>query len=105
MVNSKEKLNPEGLEVQISDPREELLKRFDKLFVLVIGAMLIGFISMLFMVIGIVVDTWRFNSTIYKEVLEQNAVRDVMKKNSSEYEEIIKRLEVIDKGTTNQIQK
>ncbi len=53
--------------IKIPDPVEELNKRFDRFFYLVVGAMLIGFISLLFMVAGIVIETWRFNSTFYKE--------------------------------------
>lgn len=55
------------LKVRIPDPLEEYSKRFDRLFYLVIGAMLIGFISLLFMVVGIVIDSWRFSSSVYKE--------------------------------------
>ncbi len=53
--------------VSIPDPYEDLSKRSDRLFYLVIGAMLIGFLSLLFMVAGIVIDSWRFSSSAYKE--------------------------------------
>ena len=53
--------------IDIDDPLEKVKKRFDLLLYLVVGAMLIGFISLLFMVAGMVIETWRFNSAVYKE--------------------------------------
>lgn len=65
------------LKVEITNPSEELIKRFDRLFFLIIGAILIGFISMLFMVTGIVIDAWRFNTSVYKEMQQGNVVNSL----------------------------
>lgn len=57
--------------IQIQDPKdlvEVFTKHFSWLFGLVIGAMLIGFITMLFMVAGLVVETWRFNTQVYDKL-------------------------------------
>jgi hypothetical protein len=58
--------------IEIPDLPAEFMKRFDKLFILVIGAMLIGFITLLVMVAGMVIDTWRFDSSVYKETQQNN---------------------------------
>lgn len=81
MTNQKPK-------VEISDPIEEFMKRFDRLFYLVIGAMLIGFISLLFMVAGIVIETWRFNSSVYKES-EQLKLQEENIKNTVEQQKLM----------------
>ena len=56
----------DDFKIKFTDP-EDFVRRFDRLFYLIIGAILVGFLSLLFMVAGIVVDSWRFNSSIYKE--------------------------------------
>jgi len=91
----------EDLKVKIPDPSEEFMKRLDKLFFLVIGAMLIGFISLLFMVAGIVIETWRFNSSVYKESQQLKLQEDNVK-NTADYEKSI--LEIL-KNINNKITK
>ena len=49
------------------DPWERFQKQFSWMFVLIIGAMLIGFITMLFMVAQLVIEASRFNSVLYQE--------------------------------------
>lgn len=51
------------------DPWERFQKQFSWLFALVIGAMLIGFITMLFMVAQLVIDAVR-----YRDASSQNAM-------------------------------
>lgn len=53
--------------IKILDTLVGMTERSDRLLYLVVGAMLIGFISLLFMVAGIIIETWRFNSSVYKE--------------------------------------
>lgn len=77
----------EKLKFKILDPKE-LLERLDKVFVLIIGAMLIGFITMLFMVAGLVVEAWRFNSAAYKES-QQLKIQEENIKNTVEQQKII----------------
>lgn len=74
--------------IKIPDPLEELNKRFDKFFYLVVGAMLIGFISLLFMVAGIVIETWRFNSSVYKES-QQLRIQEENIKNTIEQQKMM----------------
>lgn len=91
--------------IKIFDPKE-LLGHFNKLFLLIIGAMLIGFITMLFMVAGIVIEAWRFNSTVYKEYSQSNLLevnksltetnkqnQELILKNQKEIEKLIKELD------------
>jgi hypothetical protein len=65
--------------VKAPDPNEEFSKRFDRLFYLVIGAMLIGFITLLFIVAGMVIETWRFNSYVYKESQQLRLQEEIIK--------------------------
>lgn len=81
-------MTKEEPKIKITDPLEEFSKRFDRLFYLVIGAMLIGFISLLFMVAGIVIETWRFNSSVYKESQQLN-IQEENIKNSVEQQKIM----------------
>ena len=74
--------------IKIPDLVEEFSKRFDRLFYLIIGAMLIGFISLLFMVAGIVIETWRFNSSVYKES-EQLKLQEESIKNTVEQQKLM----------------
>ena len=93
-----EKENPK---IQIPDPFEEFNKRTDRLFYLVIGAMLIGFLSLLFMVAGIVIDTWRFNSAVYKESQQLNLQAETIKNNIEGQKIIIDSLKSIQKDLEN----
>ncbi|MBI2607596.1 MAG: hypothetical protein HYW51_02105 [Candidatus Doudnabacteria bacterium] len=70
----------EDLKIKFNDP-EDFIKRFDRLFYFVVGAMLIGFLSLLFMVAGLVVDSWRFNSTVYKESKLLKLQEDIINQN------------------------
>lgn len=74
--------------IKITDPSEEFSKRFDRLFYLVIGAMLIGFISLLFMVAGLVIEAWRFNSAVYKES-QQLKIQEENIKNNVEQQKLM----------------
>ncbi len=59
--------------IEIQDPKdiiEEFRKQFTWLFTIVIGAMLamlIGFITMLFMVSTMLIDVWKFREDISNE--------------------------------------
>jgi len=58
-------------EIKIPDPFKDLWRQFSKqfnwFFTFIIGAMLIGFITMVIMVAQLVIDSARFNSTTNKE--------------------------------------
>lgn len=96
-VRNRNENQDEQTEVQIFDPKEftERLERFDKLFFLIIGAMLIGFLSLLFMVVGLVIDSWRFNSTIYKESKQLTMQEKLFESNVEQQKIIIQSLEEI----------
>ena len=83
--------------IKIPDPLEELNKRFDRFFYLVIGAMLIGFISLLFMVAGIVIETWRFNSSVYKESRQLKIQEENIKNTVEQQKMMINELQNIKK--------
>lgn len=74
--------------IKIPDLLEEFRKHFDNLFYLVIIAMLIGFVSLLFMVVGIVIETWRFNSTVSKES-QQLKIQEENIKNTVEQQKLM----------------
>lgn len=84
--------------IKIPDLLDEFSKRFDKLFYLVIGAMLIGFISLLFMVAGIVIETWRFNSSVYKESQQLKIQEENIKNTVEQQKVMIDELQNIRKG-------
>ncbi|MBU3999995.1 hypothetical protein KKG29_02335 [Patescibacteria group bacterium] len=90
-------MNKEEPKIKIPDPLEEFSKRFDRLFYLVIGAMLIGFISLLFMVAGIVIETWRFNSSVYKESQQLNIQEENIKNTVEQQKLMIEELKKINK--------
>jgi hypothetical protein len=60
MINEKPKY-------KIFDPVADIASKFDFYIKIVIGVLVVGFISMLLMVGGIVLDAWHFNSATYKE--------------------------------------
>jgi len=95
------------LQIKISDPyldsvkvvREEIgeiKKSFSWIMTFVIGALLIGFLTMLFMVAGLVVDSWRFHSTIYKEnkILDLNS--KIVNEGFNQQKDILDRLDKIE---------
>lgn len=97
----------EKLDIKIPDPYLESMKivqdqigdikkSFNWGLSFIVGVLVLGFLSLLFMVVGIVVDTWRFNSTIYKEnaTLELNS--KIIQNDFDKQQEIIKRLEKIE---------
>jgi hypothetical protein len=88
--------------IKIPDPIEEFGKHFDRLFYLVIGAMLIGFISLLFMVAGIVIETWRFNSSVYKESQQLKLQEENIKNTVEQQKLIIKILQELEKQSKPQ---
>jgi hypothetical protein len=51
----------------IFDPVADIANKFDFYIKIVIGILVVGFISMLLMVGGILLDAWHFNSATYKE--------------------------------------
>ena len=61
----------------VRDRLDGIQKSFSWIMTFVVGVLLIGFLTMLFMVAGIVVDAWRYNSSAYKE--NTNSLADQQK--------------------------
>lgn len=99
-------MSEETTKIKITDPTEkprfkildpkELLERLDKVFILVVGAMLIGFITMLFMVAGLAIDAWRFNSAIYKESQQLKVQGENIKNTVDQQKLMLKSLQKIE---------
>ena len=53
--------------IEIYDATTDIANKFDFYIKIVIGILVVGFISMLLMVGGIILDAWHFNSATYKE--------------------------------------
>lgn len=79
-----------------------MTERSDRLLYLVVGAMLIGFISLLFMVAGIIIETWRFNSSVYKESQQLKLQEENIRNTVEQQKLIIERLQEIINNTKKQ---
>ena len=83
--------DPKSLEVKINDPKDlwgEFTRQFNWFFGLVVGALLIGFITILFMVAQLMMEAYRFNSTFYRES-SQLKIQDELIQNTVEQQEQI----------------
>jgi len=89
-TNSTESGSPEAkpeLDVTIPDPTpvirelrravDALDKRLSTFFRYIIIAMGIGFLTLFVMVVGILVETWRFNSVQYKAYMREEVKKEV----------------------------
>ena len=65
-------MSKENLIIEILDPTSEALKKINKTIVGVILVLGIGFISLLIIVSGLVIDAWHFKSNSYRAVIEKN---------------------------------
>ncbi|MEK7459748.1 MAG: hypothetical protein AAB636_01630 [Patescibacteria group bacterium] len=81
---------------QILGQLRDIKKTFNYILTSVIVVLALGFITLLFMVATMMIDSWNFNSTIYKEnkVLEVNS--KIIQNNSNEQQDINKRLDKIE---------
>lgn len=84
-----------GIE-SIQDQLKNIKSTFNFTLTSVIVVLALGFITLLFMVATMMIDSWNFNSTIYKEnrVLELNS--KVIQNSFEQQQDIIKRLEKIE---------
>lgn len=91
-------------EVEIYDPVQGINQKFDLYIKIVVGVLMIGFAALLATVAGMVIDSWRFNSSIYKESQQiriqnefiQNTV-DLQIKTYDSLQNIEKKLELLEK--------
>jgi len=64
--------------ILFQSPAEQLIKRFDTLTTFVIGVLLVGFLTMLFMVGGLVIEAWRFHGDLYRDERTAQSQLDLM---------------------------
>ena len=72
----------------VGDQLSEIKKFFNWAITFIVGVLMIGFVTLLFMVAGMVVDAWRFNSSIYKES-QQFKLQEEYNKNIIEQQKMI----------------
>ena len=53
--------------INIYDPVADIAAKFDYYIKIVVGILLVAVLTMLFMVGGLLLDAWHFNSAVYKE--------------------------------------
>lgn len=92
--------NYDAPSIKIADIKE-ITKRSDTLLFLVIGAMLVGFASLLIMTAGIVIDTWRFNSSVYKESKSLQIQQEVIQQNLETQKSLTEKIEQLDQTIQN----
>jgi len=54
-------------QITFFDPQGEIAKKFDFYIKIVVGVLVVAVLTMLFMVAGVLLDAWHFNSAVYKE--------------------------------------
>lgn len=65
--------------IEIQDPKdfiEQFRKQFTWLFTIVIAAVLIGFITMLFMVATMLIDVWKFKQDVNNEIKNEQILNE-----------------------------
>ncbi len=56
--------------ISIPDPIHEAIGRINKAIWAIVAVLVIGFITMLLMVAGLVVDAWRYKTNSYEMLIE-----------------------------------
>ena len=88
--------------IQIGDPIHEILERINKTIWAIIAVLVMGFITLLIVVIGLVLDTWRVKTNSYEALVER--IRCEEKRFDSyktEHQEINTALKAIEKDIHN----
>lgn len=74
--------NPIEPKFGVFDPVGAINEKFDFYIKIVVGVLIVAMLTMLFMVGGLLLDAWHFNSTVYKEYSEKiNTLNDIQKTN------------------------
>lgn len=60
-------MSNEKLKIKIFDPKEDIAEKFDFYIKIVIAILVVSMLTMLFMVSGLLLDAWHFNSATYTE--------------------------------------
>lgn len=96
MANEKPK-------IRIFDPKSDIADKFDFYIKVVVGILLIAVLTMLFMVGGLLLEAFHFNSATYREYLNkmtsteitEKANQELLDQNKKNQELIIKQLEQV----------
>lgn len=84
--------------LEFQDPLLEALKRIDKMTWTIMTVLVIGFVTMLLMVIGLVLDAWRFKTNSYESLTETIKTQEkIINQNQIERDEIKNSLDNIQK--------
>lgn len=90
---------------KIEDPITEALNKIQKIIWAVISVLVLGFMTLLLMVVGLVIDAWRYRSNSYEATIEtirkQEQILETLQKQQKKLNENLKNLEIIN---NNQIQ-
>lgn len=94
-----------GPVIGISDPSGDFWDRFKSsfqwIFGLIVGAMLIGFITMLFMVAGLVVDAWNYRNTTAKDNRNFEVQSRLLEQSILQQEQMLLQLKQINEQIAN----
>lgn len=97
MANEKPK-------IKIFDPAADITAKFDYYIKIVIGILVVAVLTMLFMLGGILLDAWHFNSAVYKEYSEKMDILDTLQTSNERFLEETKQNQEIIIQQQKQIQ-
>lgn len=75
MANDKPK-------IKIDDPISAINSKFDLYIKFVVGVLIVAIITMIFMVATLIIDSFHFNSTTYKEYSEKIGTLNTLQKSN-----------------------
>jgi len=74
----------------------KLRESFNWIMTFVVGALLIGFLTLLFAVAAIIIDAWRFNSTAYEESMQVKFQAENIKNSIEQQKTILEKMSSIE---------
>ncbi|MFH0814493.1 MAG: hypothetical protein V1902_00145 [Candidatus Falkowbacteria bacterium] len=85
-------------QIIIPDPIHEAINRINKAIWAIVSILILGFITMLLMVAGLVLDAWRFKSNSYEGLIETiRTQEEIINNNKIQQAEVKSILENIQK--------
>ena len=82
--------------IEIFDPAADIAAKFDYYIKIVVGILVVAVLTMLFMLGGILLDAWHFNSAVYKEYSEKIDTLNILQKSNEKlFEENKRNQEII----------
>jgi len=89
-------------QIVIRDPIQEAINRINKAIWAIVSILVLGFIMMLLMVAGLVLDAWRFKSNSYEDMIEtMKGQEKIINDNQTKQVELKNFLENIQKDLQN----